>query len=170
MRKEDLLYINGKDAWTTWSAMLAEDSYDNLLLPAGPKAYVENDSRSQSGKQVFFDNPQFMDRNIQLMFEISCESRIDYRIKYHSLIDEMRKGLIELKVMPLTTIYKVYLPENCFLSLSTDNNISMGKLSVRVTEPNPSDRESTLKTAYILSSENKPLINESNRILTRNIK
>ncbi|NDV93444.1 hypothetical protein D0T84_00740 [Dysgonomonas sp. 521] len=167
MRKDNLLYINGKDAWLTWSAMLVDDSYDNLLLPAGQKAYIENNSRSQSGKQIFFSNPKQADRNVQLMFCITCDSKQDYFNKYHSLIAEMRKGLFELKVIPLSTIYRVYLPENGFLSLSSGIGFREGKFSVRLNEPNPANRQSTLLTAYVLSSLGKVLTLQGKILTTK---
>ena len=170
MSKSNRLYINGKDAWLTWSALLIEDSYDNLELPASPKAYVENDARSQPGKQVLVRNYQPKDRTVQLMFDIACKSKDEYRKKFKSLIAEMTGKMFELTVMPLMTVYKVYLPENCFLSLGLGPGMQSGKLSVRVNEPNPADRQSTLVTATILgaNSDNEALANNDDVLTESN--
>lgn len=141
MRKDHLIYINGKDAWLTWSAMLIEDSYTNLRMPAGLKTYVENDFRSAPGKRVIIKNPQPTSRDVQLTFAITCDSTEDYFRKFDSLIEEMTGKIFELKVIPLMTSYKVYLSDNCFLSLSEGTGFRDGKLSVRVNEPNPTDRK-----------------------------
>lgn len=141
MRKDQVLYINNKDAWLTWSVFLIEDSYDNLMMPVSPKSYVENDFRSQPGKQILLRNYQPKDRNIQLVFGITCDSKVDYMQKFEALVNEMTGNIFEMAVVPLGTIYKVYLPEDCFLNLVTGTGFREGKLSVRVNEPNPSDRK-----------------------------
>jgi hypothetical protein len=141
MRKDHVLYINGKDAWLTWSAFLIEDSHDNLMQEPDLKSYVENDFRSQPGKRVSIRNPQPTDRNIQLMFDIQGTSMEDYNNKKSTLLAEMKGKIFELKYIPLMTIYKVYLPPGYFLGLDSDPGLSSGKLSVRLNEPNPTDRK-----------------------------
>lgn len=141
MRKNHVLYINGKDAWLTWRAFLIEDSFNNLMQEPDLKDYVVNDFRSEPGKRVLITNPQPTDRNIQLMFDIQGDSILDYNKKKTALLEEMKKGMFELKVIPLMTIYKVYLPPGYFLNLNSDPGLSSGKLSIRLNEPNPTDRK-----------------------------
>lgn len=140
MKKENILYINGKDAWLEWKAILVDDSYTNLMQPADLKSYVENEFRSEPGKRVSIKNAQPKDRNIQLVFDIQGTSIRDYNNRKTALLKEMTGKIFELKVVPLMTIYKVFLPPGYFLSLSMDPGLSSGKLSVRLNEPNPTDR------------------------------
>lgn len=135
--KEEL-YINDKDAWVNWSVRLIENSYENLLLPAAMKPYAENSFRSQPGKQVFVSNPQPAERSVQLMFAINCDSQTDYLAKYKSFLDELQKGTLTIKVVPLKTTYKLILTE-C-MSLSVGTGMKNGKLSVKFDEPNIKDR------------------------------
>lgn len=141
MRKDNVLYINGKDAWITWQALLIDDSYSNLMQDADLKPYVENDFRSQPGKKILINNPQPTDRNVQLVFDIQADSMIEYNKKKTALINEMKGKLFEFKVIPLMTIYKMILPPGYFLSLGLDTGLSSGKLSVRLNEPDPTDRK-----------------------------
>jgi len=140
MRKDNLLFINDKDIWKEWSALLIEGSYNSLMEPADLKTYVENDFRSEHGKRVSVKNTRYKDRNITLVFDIQGTSMRDYNNKKDSLLAEMQKGIFELKVIPLKTTYKVYLPSGYFLGLNSDPGLSSGKLSVRLNEPNPKDR------------------------------
>lgn len=141
MRKDNLIYINGKDIWKEWSAILIEGSYNSIMEPADLKTYVEDNFRSEHGKRVSVKNPRYMDRNISLVFDIQGTSMRDYNNKKDLLLAEMKKGIFELKVIPLMTIYKVFLPPGYFLGLSSDPGLSSGRLSVRLNEPNPTDRK-----------------------------
>ena len=46
------LYINSKDAYTTWGITLDETSLSALMTPAPAKDFTENKSRSIDGKMV----------------------------------------------------------------------------------------------------------------------
>lgn len=140
------LYINDKDAWTTWKVKL-DDGYDNLKLPANPKEYVSNDSRSQAGKQVFVSNTQPQAKDVQLVFALTCDSVDEYLENFDAFTEELI-GVIELKVMALKTIYKLRVTD--YISLSSGTGLTDGRLSVRFSEDNPSDRQSTLVTATAL--------------------
>lgn len=134
------LYINDKDAWGTWKARLIDDSLDNLESSAPMKSYISNNSRSQDGAQVIISNPRIDLRSVILTFAITCESRTDYLFKKRDLETELRKGLILLKVVPLSLIYKLHLDENSTLSLSSGTGLRDGKFTIRFTEKNPKDR------------------------------
>lgn len=160
------LYINNKDAWTTWKVKL-DDGYDNLKLPANPKEYVSNDSRSQSGKQVFIDNPQPQSKDVQLVFAFTGNSSDEYLENFDAFIEEI-VGVITLKVMALKTIYKLRVTD--YINLSSGTGLIDGRLSVRFSEDNPSDRQSTLVTATALTTQSDLLTDDSDNILTNDIK
>lgn len=143
MSKENLIYINDKDIWTEWSAILIEGSYNSIMEPADLKTYVENDFRSEHGKRVSVKHTRYKDRNITLVFDIIGTSITDYNNKKNSLLAEMQKGIFELKIIPLMTIFKMYLPPGYHLGLNSDAMLTSGKLSIRLNEPNPMDRKTT---------------------------
>lgn len=131
-------FINNKDISTYYGARLIETSFDNLKLPAPRKAYVENKSRLDPGKQVFISNPQPDERIVQLTFDIVGTSITDYLTKFDALVAELNIGEVALKVVPLRTIYNLYTES--YMSLSTGIGITEGKLLVKLNEPNPTDR------------------------------
>lgn len=134
------LYINDKDAWSTWKARLVDDSLDNLESSASMKSYVTNNARSQDGAQIFISNPRIDMRSVILTFAITCESRLDYLSKKRDLEMELRKGLTLFKVVPLSLIFKLHLDENSTMTLSSGTGLRDGKFTIRFTEKNPKDR------------------------------
>jgi len=132
------LYINDKDAWAHWNAGLLQGSYNNLLMAAPAKEYSRNNARSQDGAQVFVTNPRIAERDVILTFGIVCNSHNDYLTNYNSLIEELRKGLIFLKVPKLKTTYKLLFTSAT--ELNSGNDLHTGTISIRFTEPNPKDR------------------------------
>lgn len=134
------LYINDKDAWSTWKARLVDDSLDNLESSASMKSYVTNNARSQDGAQIIISNPRIDMRSVILTFAITCESRLDYLSKKRDLEMELRKGLTLFKVVPLSLIFKLHLDENSTMTLSSGTGLRDGKFTIRFTEKNPKDR------------------------------
>lgn len=132
------LYINDKDAWTEWRTGLTSGSYGNLLAAGQLKEYASNNSRSQDGTQLFLSNPRIAERDVILMFGIVCDSTDDYLTKYAGLIDELQKGLMQIKVSKLKTVYKLLF--NSVTELNAGSDLTSGTISIRFTEPNPKDR------------------------------
>ena len=57
---KDELYINGKDAYTTWGISMDSTSLSFLMTPSANKAYLENESRldqRQYSKEKLSLNP-----------------------------------------------------------------------------------------------------------------
>lgn len=140
-RMQGELFINNKDAWVNWSVRLVDASYDNLENSAPMKAYVENNSRVYSGKQVFISNPKEDSRNVILIFAITCDSRIEFLTKKRDFEREIKTGLCEFKIPNLLTIYKLHLDENSTFDLTTGLGMRDGKYSIRFTEKDISDRQ-----------------------------
>lgn len=125
------LFINGKDAWLTWGAFLVGDSLDNLLLPPPPKAYTENNFRSQDGKQVFIVNTKKDARDVQVEFCIKAESRADHLLAYKSFVEELSGGVVDMSIPSISMDFKLTVAS--YLSLGYYDHF--GKLSVRFNEP-----------------------------------
>jgi len=132
------LYINGKDAWMEWNAKLIEGSLDNLLLPANPKPYIENNNRSEDGTRLYVINPRVQERNVQVTFGITCKTDSEFLQKYNSFIRELNSGWLILSVKSLNITYKLIL--NDYVSLNYGGSRSDAKLVLRFREVNPADR------------------------------
>lgn len=130
------LYINDKDAFSTWGACLEQGSENTLQLPAPNKEYVSNKARSQHGKQVSRKLPRKDERDVILYFCISASTRDQFLVIYKSLIDELDSGMTTMKVTRLKQVYK--FDAISYQELSFYDNI--GRFAVKFNEPNPKDR------------------------------
>lgn len=158
MNMRGQLYINEKDAWLTWGAFLVADSLDNLLLPASPKAYTENNFRSQHGKLVFIVNTKKDARDVQVEFCIASSTREKYLVAYKSFVDELSDGMVIFRIPSINMEFK--LTVSSFLSLGYYGKF--GKLSIRFNEsysvPVVFDTLSTEGTDLILTEDGKTII------------
>lgn len=134
------LFINGKDAWSTWGVRMGEGFLDAIDGFNEMKDYIENESRLEHGKRVITDNAKVDSREITLQFTIEGSSESDYRSKKKSFQIELEKGAVNIKVPVLgNEVYKlVYLGKSVSYGLSLDR--CFGKVSSKFEEPNPMDR------------------------------
>lgn len=127
--------INGKDALKTWGVFLKTGSENKLMIPANNKQTVSNKSRLEHGKRVVIDEVYIDERDVILTFCIQANSRVEFKQKYKSFVEELRKGLTRLEYD--SEVYKFLLKD--FMELDFFNRL--GTLSVRFNEPNPHDRD-----------------------------
>lgn len=134
------LYINGKDAWTTWGVSMGEGFLDALDAPLQMKDYIENESRLENGKHIDTSNAKVASREITLQFTITGNSENDYRIKKKSFQAELQAGKFTVKVPVLgDEVFKlVYTGKSISYGLSLSRRF--GRFSTKVTEPDPTDR------------------------------
>lgn len=134
------LYINGKDAWTTWGVNMGEGFIDALDAPLPMKDYIEDESRLEHGKRVITDNARVDSRDITLGFTITGTSESDYRTKKSAFQTELQKGSFTVRIPALgTQVYKMlYTGKSISYGLSL--NRSFGHFTMKATEPNPMDR------------------------------
>lgn len=135
------LYINNKDAWTTWGVQMGNGFLDALdgFLPM--KDYIENESRLEHGKRILTDNAKVDSRDVTLDFTITGTSRTDYQTKKNAFRTELQKGAVSVKVPDLNSevYHLVYTGKGISYGLSLDR--CFGHFSSKFTEPNPMDRE-----------------------------
>ena len=134
------LFINGKDAWSTWGVRMGDSFLDAIDGFNQMKDYIEDESRLEHGKRIITDNAKVASREITLQFTIEGDSEGDYRTKKKSFQAELEKGAVNIKVPTLgNEVYKlVYLGKSLSYGLSPDR--CFGKVSGKFCEPNPMDR------------------------------
>ena len=130
---EGTIFINGKDAYTTWGVVMHSDSLSQLMTPAGQKALVSNSSRLEHGKRVITRNPRKADRDLTLTIHIVAETEADFFEKYLSFCEELE---INTKYQPDVFYRCDYL--NC--QQFTQYMRGMAKFILKLNEPNPADR------------------------------
>ncbi len=135
------LFINGKDAWTTWGINMGNGFLDTIDAILPMKEYIENKSRLEHGKRVSVVNAKVDSREMTLGFTITGESAQDYQIKKKSFQTELEKGTFDVKIPALNSevYHLIYMGKNISYALNTKRDFS--KFSARFEEPNPKNRE-----------------------------
>lgn len=133
------LFINGNDAWATWKVAMGDGFLETIMLPAGTKAFVENESRLENGKQVIYNNPKVDSREFTVTFNIHGDTKEEYLTNYQGFVSELQKGKVVVRIPAINTTYNLTYTKSSSFALSLDRLNS--KLSVKFEEPNPGNRE-----------------------------
>lgn len=119
---------------------MGEGFLDAIDAPLPMKDYIENESRLENGKRMITTNAKVDSRDVTLSFTITGTSESDYRTKKKAFQSELQQGAFTVRVPSLETeVYHfVYTGKNISYGLSLDRKF--GHFSVKVTEPDPTDR------------------------------
>ncbi len=136
------LFINNHDAYTTWGISLEDGTaLSALMTPVPNKPYIENKSRLEHGKRVIVNNSKKDERVISFAITLVASSESDFFTKYGSFCDTLALGdlVIRTKYQP-TVYYKCK-----YISCTQFSQFMRGiaKFTLRIEEPNPSDRTLT---------------------------
>ena len=133
------LYINEKDAWTTWGVSMGVGFLENLLTPPPLKEFVENKSRLQPGKEVIHNSPMWDERDLNLSIRIEGTTQEEYLQRYAAFTSEFQKGLLVFRVPVIKSTYKLTYKGASKLSLNIGRTFS--EITFKFNEPDPSDRK-----------------------------
>lgn len=136
---EGELYINGKDAYTTWGVNMGDGFLDAITAPLSMKEYIQNESRLEHGKRVVVV-PKLSSREIALGFTIMGSSESDYKSKRQAFFEELYAGNITIKVPKNgDEVYNlVYLGKST--SFAQNKVRTFCKMVLKFDEINPSNR------------------------------
>lgn len=140
------LYINGKDAYLTWGIFLDETALSALMTPAPNKEFISNKYRSKDGKSVIKHNPRLDEREITLPFNMTAKDSDTFMMNYARFCEEvLAKGelVICTRFQPNVWYRCIYLSCTQFSQFIQE----MAKFSLKLNEPDPSDRGETSKYA-----------------------
>lgn len=138
------LYINGKDAYLTWGIFLDETALSALMTPAPNKEFISNKYRSKDGKSVIKHNPRLDEREITLPFNMTAKDSDTFLMNYARFCEEvLAKGelVISTRFQPNVWYRCIYLSCTQFSQCIRE----MAKFSLKLNEPDPSDRGETSK-------------------------
>lgn len=132
------LYINGKDAYQTWGISMDDTSLSELMTPPANKAFIENESRLQHGKRVVTANPKLDQRNLTLQINLTATTETQFFARYSGFCRELATGLLHIKTkyQPGVVYKTIYLSCSQFSQFMR----GIGKFSLKLCEPNPTDR------------------------------
>lgn len=132
------LFINGKDAYTTWGISMDDTSLSALMTPAANKELIENKSRLEHGKRVIPVNPKVDERSLTLQIHLTASDQAQFFARYDSFCKELATGVlnIETKYQPGVVYKTIY--QSC--SQFSQFMQGIGKFTLKLNEYNPSDR------------------------------
>lgn len=136
---KDELYINGKDAYTTWGISMDDTSLSELMTPVSNKEFVENESRLEHGKKVIVSNPRLDARNMTLKINLSATSEQQFFERYNSFCKELATGVLEIKTKYQPDVVYKTIYQSC--SQFSQFMRGIGKFTLKLVEPNPNDRK-----------------------------
>lgn len=132
------LYINSQDAWGQWKVAMGDNFIENLLVPAGNKEFIENESRLENGKRVITTNPKVASRDVTLTFNIHGDTTTEYLTNYAAFVAVLQAGTVKIRVPAINMVF------NLIYKKSTSFNIGRARmdssLAVKFEEPDPTDR------------------------------
>ncbi len=132
------LFINEKDAYTTWGISMDNTSLSALMTPAPIKELVESNSRLEHGKQVTLANIRVADRSLTLQINLTANSEDEFFSRYSSFCEELETGILNIrtKYQPNVVYKTIYVSCSQFSQFMR----GIGKFSIKLNEPNPKDR------------------------------
>ena len=129
-----------RDLYETYGVTLTRGWREALLKPAAVKDYSKNDSRLEDGIRIIAkkEYAKKKERDIQLPFILEAESETQYLANYEKFLNDIAySGMIYLKVPVMNKVFKlVYTDCQKF----GDFGLKKGNFTLKLTEPNPADR------------------------------
>lgn len=72
------LKINDKDAYMEWGISLEKSSLSALMTPPPLKAFIENKSRLDDGKQIVNHEPKWDERTLTFVLNLTARTRSSF--------------------------------------------------------------------------------------------
>lgn len=133
------LFINDKDAFTTWGIRFDSSALSALMTPAPIKEHVTNESRQTAGVYYLTGYRYIQDeRTITLTFTLTADTEEQFFERWNSFCEELKGGEFEIR-----TAYQPDVVYKCgYQSCSqfTEYQRTMAQFSLKLVEFVPTDR------------------------------
>lgn len=141
------LFINGQDAYTTWGLSLDETALSTLMTPSPLKALVRNKSQVEDGVEVLgVDSasqatfrPRIDSREITLVINITGDGKDGFLGNYSRFCDVLARGVLNISTIYQPNVVYKMIYQSC--QQFSQFQMGIGKFTLRLEEPNPTDRE-----------------------------
>lgn len=132
------LTINGYDAYTRWGISLSDGAISALMTPAPMKERLSNDVRVEHGSRSSNRLPKLASRDVTLEMHLTAGSMSEFFTRYESFCTELASGQLNIrtKYQPAVTYRMLYASCNQFTAFVN----GLAKFSLKLTEPNPANR------------------------------
>lgn len=137
------LYINGKNAYTTWGIFLEDGALSALMTPPPSKAFISNTYRSKDGKRIVRNNPRVDERDITLPFCMTAATEEAFLSNYASFCEELATGWLIINTHFQPDVYYRCSFTSCTQFSQFARQIA--KFSLKLNEPDPTNRAKTEK-------------------------
>lgn len=136
---KDVLYINGLDAYTTWGITMDTQSLSALMTPPALKERVESQSRLEQGSRLVGAAPRLAARQLTLTLNLTARTEEQFFARYASFCRELATGRLTIR----TTYQRGVTYRTAYVSCTqfTQFMRGMAKFSLKLTEPDPTDRD-----------------------------
>ena len=133
--------INGYDAYSQWGVILPDTSVSQLMAFAPLKPFVSNKTRLDDGVQVITTGAKVDERDLTLVFYIKASTLTQYNQRINALETVFRNGSFTLWVAERPNDYYRLIYQSC--SQFTQFNGRLAKFTLKVTEPDPTNRSAS---------------------------
>ena len=130
-----------RDLYEIYGVTLTRGWREALLKPAAVKDYSKNDSRLEDGIRIIAkkEYAKKKERDIQLSFILEAESETQYLANYEKFLNDIAySGMIYLKVPVMNKVFKVVYTD---CQKFGNFGLKKGNFTLKLTEPNPADRD-----------------------------
>lgn len=134
------LFINGKDAFTEYGIILANNSLSTLMTPPSLKEWVTNEVYSENGTRYLKSNPPKVDkRDLTVIFQLVAQTEEQFHSRYEKFCNEvLSTGVVNIRTKWQPNIEYKCIYENC--SQFTQFLLGIATFGLKLVEPNPTDR------------------------------
>lgn len=134
------LYINGKDAFTEYGIILANNSLSALMTPAPLKEWVSNEVRTENGtRYLLSDPPKRAQRDVTITFQLVAQTEEQFHTRYEKFCNEvLALGIVNIRSKWQPNIEYHFVYENC--SQFTQFLLGIATFGLKLIEPDPTDR------------------------------
>lgn len=132
------LFINGKDAYTTWGISMDDTSLSALMTPAPNKELIENKSRLENGKRITSSNPKQDERTLTLQINLTASDVDMFFTRYNRFCQELATGILDIRTKYQPSVVYRTLYQSC--SQFSQFMQGIGKFVLKLNEPNPINR------------------------------
>ena len=138
------LFINGKDAYTTWGLSLDETGLSKLMTPGPHKEPVQNKNMAMNGTHIVGGVAYKDVRTVSLPVHITAPNKSTFLSRYASFCAELDTGRLDIstKYEPGKVYHFIY--EDC--QQFSEFMLEMAKFTLSLTEPDPSNRSANSNT------------------------
>ena len=133
------LIINGKDAKKTWGVLTTPNTLSSLLAPCAMKERPTFTSRLEHGSRIDNSEPKVAQRELNLEIQMTARSPEQFYERHATFCEELETGEFDLSTTDRPEVVYHLLYNSC--NQYTQFCRGIATLSLKVTEPNPKDRE-----------------------------